>query len=243
MIKSTKNLFSVTKNQTIITISYHTKYSIAYFFPEISLSEIKIMYSPLKHYHFDTQCDSKILESLSLMPKKYILIICGNRSGKGAYRACRMLNSLIGKHEKIPNDIKVIILGVTNPKPFRKLVKNNPRFIFQDYIPSGDLEILYENAHLFLYPTLNEGFGAPPLEAMKYGTLCACSANSAVTEICGDAVLYFNPYDETEMCIRILQSFDTDIRNEKIVKMKNRFEQINKKQNQDLDLLVKEIIS
>jgi hypothetical protein len=94
-----------------------------------------------------------------------------------------------------------------------------------------------------MYPTLNEGFGYPPLEAMKYGTLCACSANSATTEVCADAVLYFNPYDETEIGIRILQSFDKDICEEKIEKMRVRYDQVRQKQNHDLDVLVNLIAS
>jgi glycosyltransferase involved in cell wall biosynthesis len=110
------------------------------------------------------------------------------------------------------------------------------------YVFPEDLEILYKNACLFIYPTLNEGFGYPPLEAMKYGTLCACSANSAITEICGDAVLYFNPFDEIEIGIRVLQSFDEEIRKEKAVKMTARYQLISKKQEHDLDLLVEDII-
>jgi hypothetical protein len=78
---------------------------------------------------------------------------------------------------------------------------------------------------------------------MKYGTLCACSANSAITEICGDSVLYFNPYDEAEMGIRVLQSFDADIRREKIEKMKARYEIVREKQHRDLNALVELIAS
>jgi hypothetical protein len=90
---------------------------------------------------------------------------------------------------------------------------------------------------------MSEGFGASPLEAMKYGTLCACSANSALTEIFGDAVLYFNPYDDTEIGIRVLQSFDKDIQCEKIEKMKTRYALIHERQERDLNTLVELILS
>jgi len=239
-INRLNNLFSITDNQAIITVSNHSKYAIFFFFPFINKSQLKVFYSPAKKNNFDVINDIEILKSLSLEAKKYILLICGDRSEKGAYRGCRVLYKLI-KQNLIPQDIKVIIAGIFNCKPYQKLIKNNSRFIFKGYISSMELECLYKNAHLFFYPSLNEGFGYPPLEAMKYGTLCACSANSAITEVCGDSVLYFNPHDETEMCIRILQGFDDEIRSEKIEKAAKRCGIVGKKQNNDLELLIKEI--
>jgi hypothetical protein len=246
-VKRLNRLFSVTENQTIITVSNHSKHAIAYFFPylnaNVNESPVKVFYSPAKNYYFDITKSAQILGSFSLEPEKYILLICADRTEKGAYRACRVLHRLIAVQKRIPGDIKVIVTGVTYYKSYRYLVKNNSRFIFKGYVSVEELECLYKNAHLFLYPTLNEGFGYPPLEAMKYGTFCACSANSAVTEICADAVLYFNPQDETEMSIRILQSFDEETRREKAGKAIERCKVVGKKQEQDLDLLVNEIIN
>ena len=239
-IKRLNNLFSITDNQTVITVSNHSKYAIAFFFPFLNKSQLKVLYSPAKKCNFDVNNDNEMLKSLSLEEKKYILLICGDRSEKGAYRGCRVLYKLI-KQNLIPRDIKVVITGIFGCKPYQNLVKNNSRFIFKGYVSAMELECLYKNAHLFFYPSLNEGFGYPPLEAMKYGTLCACSANSAITEVCGDSALYFNPHDETEMCVRILQSFDEEIRGEKIEKSAKRRDIISKKQIHDLDLLIKEI--
>ena len=235
-------LFSLAKKQTIITISNHSKYAIFYFFPNIDISKLKVLYSPLKEFKYDNDNNNKVLDSFSLECRKYILMVCGNRNGKGAYRACRVLHKLISNN-RIPEDIKIIVLGVSYGKHYRKLTKNNNQFKFHAYVSPDNLETLYKNAHLFLYPTLNEGFGYPPLEAMKYGTICACSANSSITEIYGDSVIYFNPYDETEMSIRILQSFDDKIRTEKFKKLSVRYQQITEKQAQDLDILVQEIVS
>jgi glycosyltransferase involved in cell wall biosynthesis len=242
-INDLTRFFSITANQTIITISNHSKFSIAYFFPDIDISQIMVLYSPLKQYNTENKINSEIINTLSLEPSKYILLTGGDRTEKGAYRACKVLYRLMENHGAIPEKIKVLVLGVSNTKLYHKVTKNSRRFKFYDYVTADDLEILYKNAHLFLYPTLNEGFGYPPLEAMKYGTLCACSANSAITEIYGDSVLYFNPFDETEMSIRILQSFDEEIRKEKSQSMSVRCQQIREKQNKDLDILVRKIIS
>jgi len=237
-IKKFKELFNITNNQTIITISQHSKHSIEYFFPDVNTSNIKFLYSPLKKYDEITINETEYLSSLPASSGKYILLICGDISAKGPYRACNVLYKLIKNHPKFPQDIKVILLGVKRIKTYKKIVKNNSRFIFKGYVSSEELEVLYKNAYLFLYPTFNEGFGIPPLEAMKYGTICSISSNSSLTEIYKDSCLYFNPYDETEMSIRILQCFDENIRKDLSEKINIRFKQIREKQEKDLDTLI-----
>jgi len=240
-INDFEKLFSITKNQNIITISRHSKYAIDYFFPKIIKSNVDVFYSPAKISCLNEDNASNVFKSLSVEPGKYILLIGGNRFIKGAWRACKILYHVLHNYDQIPSDIKVLVLGVSHKKAYQKITKNNCRFVFEDYVSSEDLEIIYKNAFLFLYPTLNEGFGYPPLEAMKYGIPCACSANSAITEICGDAVLYFNPLDAIEMSIRILQSFDKNIRQEIQQKGVLRFKYVYEKQKQDLNLLIRKI--
>jgi hypothetical protein len=232
-------LFSLTKNQSVITVSAHTKYSLSYFFPGMDLSSIKILYSPQKSIEKDHTDETAALAKYSLTPRKYILLIGGDRYEKGTYLACGALYKLLLINANaLLRDIKIIVLGVSNKRSFENLTKKSERFIYTGYVPSLDLEVLYKNAHLFMYPTLNEGFGYPPLEAMKYGVLCACSANSAVTEICADSVLYFNPHDDVEIGIRVLQSFDSQIHQEKTERMRERVKKIAAKQDRDLDVLV-----
>jgi glycosyltransferase involved in cell wall biosynthesis len=60
----------------------------------------------------------------------------------------------------------------------------------------GDDRLLaayYKNASLFVYPSLYEGFGIPPLEAMNYSCPVACSHSSSIPEVVGDAGCYFDP--------------------------------------------------
>jgi alpha-1,3-rhamnosyl/mannosyltransferase len=60
-------------------------------------------------------------------------------------------------------------------------------------IPGDDLPLLYTAATLFVFPSLYEGFGLPPLEAMACGTPVACSAVSSLPEVVGDAAVTFDP--------------------------------------------------
>lgn len=67
---------------------------------------------------------------------------------------------------------------------------------------SGDDELLakfYQGASAFIYPSLYEGFGIPPLEAMSYNCPVVCSNTSSIPEVVGDAGQYFDPYDINSM--------------------------------------------
>lgn len=67
--------------------------------------------------------------------------------------------------------------------------------LFTDYIESSDLPALMSAAELFVFPSLYEGFGLPPLEAMACGTPVICSNTSSMPEVVGDGGLLFNPRD------------------------------------------------
>ncbi len=67
--------------------------------------------------------------------------------------------------------------------------------VFTDYVPDADLVALYNAAALFVYPSIFEGFGLPPLEAMACGTPVVCSNTSSFPEVVGDAALTVAPLD------------------------------------------------
>jgi glycosyltransferase involved in cell wall biosynthesis len=66
-------------------------------------------------------------------------------------------------------------------------------------VPDDDLPGLYSGARLFVFPSLYEGFGLPPLEAMACGTPVVCSRVSSLPEVGGEAVRYFSPTSPEEI--------------------------------------------
>ncbi|MDX6692870.1 MAG: hypothetical protein QOF02_473 [Blastocatellia bacterium] len=73
------------------------------------------------------------------------------------------------------------------------------RVVFTGYLPDEDLRSLYSSCRAFVYPSLSEGFGLPPLEAMACGAACVVSRLPSITEVVGDAALTVAPEDEKEL--------------------------------------------
>ena len=70
---------------------------------------------------------------------------------------------------------------------------------FAGYVPDAELPELYAAAQVFAYPSLYEGFGIPPLEAMACGTPVVASTAGALPEVLGDAALLVDPRDESSL--------------------------------------------
>lgn len=75
----------------------------------------------------------------------------------------------------------------------------HPRVQHIGYVDAADKPTLYTLAHVFVYPSLYEGFGFPPLEAMAAGTPVITSNRSALPEVCRAAAYYVHPYDPMEI--------------------------------------------
>lgn len=72
-------------------------------------------------------------------------------------------------------------------------------------VSEEDLQLLLEAARVFVFPSLYEGFGLPPLESMAAGTPVVASATSSLPEVCGQAAEFFDPYKLREMAAKIFQ--------------------------------------
>jgi glycosyltransferase involved in cell wall biosynthesis len=80
------------------------------------------------------------------------------------------------------------------------------RIQFTGYVPDADLPVLYNAAELFVYPSLYEGFGIPPLEAMACGTPVVTSNVTSLPEVVGEAALTVPPTDELALAEALLQA-------------------------------------
>ncbi len=223
----------------IVTVSNHTKYSILLNFPKLKDSQIYILSSPYPEIGVQNTIpnEKQILKELRLVSKEYFLIISAGRWFKNSYRAIQALDHLADR--KLLKNKKVLVLGVQGSNKITQ-VKNPETFIFRDYVENETLQCAYANAFGFIYPSLQEGFGIPPLEAMQYGTPVLAASTSAINEVCRTGACYFNPYSVMEMENRILHLLNDKIFYEKLSAAGvERSKEIALKQKDDLNELLK----
>ncbi len=92
----------------------------------------------------------------------------------------------------------------SNAKLLNDLVANNPNIIITGYVDNDVLGELYRNASLFVFPSLFEGFGMPPVEAMMMGLPTITTKHPAIFETTMGKALYVdNPTDYSELCTKI----------------------------------------
>lgn len=215
-------------NIHLITVSEHTKYALLSYFPEIKGKEIPVFYSP------NTSSKEFIKKSNSV--EKYFLTVSGNRWEKNNLRVLIAFDKLV--EMDYLNDFRMKVTGA-NQNTFHYKFKHPERFDFLGYVDEKELEKLYANAFVFCFPTLNEGFGYPPLEAMKYSVPVIASPFSSVAEICADGALYFNPFSVEEIMNRMMMLvFNRIIYKEYAKKGYEQYVKIKNKQDFDLDALI-----
>lgn len=213
----------------IVGVSKYAGYTARLFFPEFDPAHIHMFYPPEKYVEtFDDLSNPET--------GKYILMLGGNRWIKNVYRGIMALDELFS-HNHLQGYSAHIVGGI--PAKIGHRIKNKSRFRVLSYLSPYELEKEYFNCDFFFYPTLNEGFGSPPQEAMKYGKTCLISAVSSLTEIYHDAVYYCNPYDFTEMKIRLLEASTDKI---SPLKIQTEYERIAISQRDSLNRLCRLII-
>jgi len=136
------------------------------------------------------------------LAKKYILYV-GNSSPH------KNLKRLVQAYQSLANDLKQeysLVLGGGEPK--RLGISEGEPLIFTRFIAEEDLPSLYSGAELFVFPSLYEGFGLPPLEAMACGCPVASSNMSSLPEVLGEAALFFDPYQVEEISAAICRMLE-----------------------------------
>ncbi len=143
--------------------------------------------------------------------KNYLLSLATLEPRKNIERTIRSFLKLI-QQEKI-DDLNLVLVG-TKGWDFETIfaeIKANPilkeKIIVTGYVADGDLAALYSAAMAFVYPSLYEGFGLPPLEAMQCGTPVISSNISAIPEVVGDAGILVDPTDENAIAEAMLNLY------------------------------------
>lgn len=137
--------------------------------------------------------DKTILKNIQVkysLPEKFVLYI-------GNLKEHKNVETLIKSMNKVYGNYKLIINGKANER-IDKVIKEymlKDRVQFIGYVDEDDLPCIYSLASVFVFPSLYEGFGLPPLEAMACGCPTIVANTSSLPEVVGDAAIKVEPLD------------------------------------------------
>jgi len=130
--------------------------------------------------------------------KKYVLYVGSAYPHKNLDKFLEAWELL---QEKYGDEYQLVLVGKQNYfyDKLQSKIKNQKSAIYLGFVPDDELVQLYSNASLYIFPSLYEGFGLPPLEAQQYNVPVVSSSASCLPEVLGESALYFDPENAEQM--------------------------------------------
>lgn len=155
-----------------------------------------------------------ILSKYNLRQSEYLIFI-------GVLEKRKNIELIIDSYLAIKDKINMPLvlvgsLGYGSDK-VKKLIKANSSIKQIGYVSNLEKLVLLKNANLFIFPSLYEGFGLPPLEAMAMGCPVLTSNTSALPEVCKDAAFYVNPNNLVDIAEGILELVNNSSLREELI--------------------------
>lgn len=192
---------SVKRASYIITISDFTKSELIKAY-NISASKIMTIHEAINNSDFSFEgkklVDINEIRIAEKLTDKRLILSVGHIEPRKNYK--RLIVAFNRIKKRVP-DAQLVIVGKKNLDcaEIVDMMKETLDVHYLDFVSSEMLAWLYSNASLFVFPSIYEGFGFPPLEAAANGVISAVSKISSIPEVCGDSVAYFDPYDVDDM--------------------------------------------
>ena len=198
-----------------LCISQSTKNDLCDYRPDLNPAQIFV--APLGAADSFRPCTdvgalSTVKQKYGIPPEtEYLLSLCTLEPRKNLDQAIRCFARVV-KQERLEN-LRLVLVG---PKGWdydhifaamSESEKISDYVIFTDFVADEDLSPLYSGALAFIYLSLYEGFGLPPLEAMQCGTPVITSNTSSLPEVVGDAGKMFDPMDADGICQAIVDVY------------------------------------
>lgn len=198
---------AVHRSKHVIAVSQYTKGSILKHFSHFSIPSDKVSVI----HEGVTVARHAASGSPRAVPGSYFLYV-GNAY---PHKNLEALIHAFSFFHKLHPQVKLVLVGKPDlfwkwlEKELEEIQIPKESVIFWGYASEEELDALYQNATLYIFPSRHEGFGLPPLEAMARGVPVAASRATAMPEILGDAALYFEP-DDIEAMVQVMEQALTD---------------------------------
>ncbi|WP_336331177.1 glycosyltransferase family 4 protein [Haloarcula sp. CGMCC 1.2071] len=184
---------------TITTVSEFSKSEIVDNL-DVPSSKVGVVYNGVDKTFFSSQS-----EQLNGLPEDYLLFVGSMNPRKNLKRVIKSY-AAIKTQTDLPH--KLVIIGPENKNIFKSVdIESRDDIIAPGFVTEGELKYAYENADVFVFPSLYEGFGLPPLEALACGTPVVASETTSLGEILQEGCIQVDPediQDITDAIVRIL---------------------------------------
>jgi glycosyltransferase involved in cell wall biosynthesis len=160
----------------------------------------------------DKELNKAVRDKYGIPDAPYILSLCTLEPRKNIDQAIRAFVQMC-RQERI-HDLHMVLVGTKGwmfDKIFNELDASadiRDRIIITGFVHDSDLAAIYSDAAMFVYPSFYEGFGLPPLEAMKCGVPVISSNTSSLPEVVGDAGIMVAPTDLTALTQAMLSVYN-----------------------------------
>jgi glycosyltransferase involved in cell wall biosynthesis len=180
--------WTVRRSRIVIAISEHARSALLERYG-LQADRVRVIHLGLDHDHF--RPDGRARE-----PEPFLLYPANRWPHKNHERLFEAFALLRRTHP----ELRLVLTGTGHDRtPLPPGVESRGR------VPDEELVHLYRSAAAVVFPSLYEGFGLPPLEAMACGCPVAASNATSLPEVCGDAAAYFDPTSVDEMATAILR--------------------------------------
>ena len=194
---------NIPRSVRIITGSRYTKNEIIEFLrydPEaIDVIYHGVDHSIFKPYEEETLQAFAAARAARALPEKFMLFVGSIEPRKNLKNALLAYVQLPAEFKK---EFKFVLAGFSgwnNDEVMALIEKEKENVTYLGYLTDLELAYLYNMATVLIYPSLYEGFGLPPLEAMACGTPVVVSRVASLPEVCGDVAFYIDPHSITSI--------------------------------------------
>lgn len=215
---------AINRSRLILTVSQHVKRDIIKNYA-VAPSKVMVTYNGIDLEHFRPISNSKRLQDVTKkykITKPFILYVGQWMEHKNLFRLIEAFIK-VNANSKYAGRYQLVLAGQARDygeyRDKISQVKAERDIVLPGFIADDDLPALYNAAQLFAFPSLAEGFGIPPLEAMACGTPVIASRASSLPEVLGQAALYFDPLDTGSMARAIIRGLSDASLRERLSKI------------------------